>query len=50
MEKSNIIILASSFRRAVKEAKDDGCFNNDIPMKRFPKGCCGGSHRRVFTK
>ena len=33
--------LACEYRKAIEDAKADGCFISDTPMKDFPRGCCG---------
>ena len=37
----NIYSLVTKFRKAVECAKNEGVFNGNQILRRFPKGCCG---------
>ena len=37
----NIYSLVTKFRKAVECAKNEGAFNGNEILSRFPKGCCG---------
>lgn len=37
----NIYSLVTKFRKAVECAQNEGAFNGDQILSRFPKGCCG---------
>ena len=37
----NIYSLVTKFRKAVDCAKNEGAFNGNQILSRFPKGCCG---------
>ena len=37
----NIYSLVTKFRKAVECAKNEGAFNGNQILSRFPKGCCG---------
>jgi len=37
----NIRQLASKFRRAIENAKNEGAFSGDQMFRNFPQGCCG---------
>lgn len=41
MTDQQIFELASIFRNAIIEARDQGCFHGDLTFLHFPRGCCG---------
>ena len=41
MTDQQIFELASIFRNAIIEARNQGCFHGDLTFWHFPRGCCG---------